>query len=134
MSLETESTGMNYLMCAAFRPPIRWIQSLPSLSLCRCLCQRNETVKALTHKLTGATGILIFYSILPEKTLTVQPNKVAGCRAFTKLSFGSLFIFKDPRANAWLIHLELSMFNCLSGVRSKFEKMTVQGGNLVMGH
>jgi hypothetical protein len=58
------------------RPPIRWIRSLPSFSLCRCLCQRNATLKRLTHKLTGATGILIFYSILPEKTLTVHPNKV----------------------------------------------------------
>ena len=61
-----------------FRPPIRWIRSLPSMSLCRCLCQRNDGLKSLTHKLTGATGILIFYSILPEKTLTLYPNKSTG--------------------------------------------------------
>lgn len=58
----------------AVSPPLSNFFS--SLSLFRCLCHQNDTMRRLTLKLTGATGTLIFYSILPGKTLTVLPNKV----------------------------------------------------------
>jgi hypothetical protein len=49
-------------------------------------------MRSLTHKLTGATGILIFYSILPEKTLTVYPNKNNGKYNLVEEYFLSYFI------------------------------------------
>ena len=54
-------------------PAFQWLKSLPSVAVCRTLF-RNETIRDVSHKITGATGILLFYSTLPDKTLTLTPN------------------------------------------------------------
>ena len=38
-------------------------RSLPSLALSRCLC-RSRAIRDCSYRLTGATGILLFYSTL----------------------------------------------------------------------
>ena len=55
-------------------PALKWLLKLPSCSLC-ALLYRSEVVQKLFNKITGATGILLFYNFLPEKKLTVKPNQ-----------------------------------------------------------
>lgn len=55
-------------------PPFSFVKAIPSLAVCRCL-YRNQTIRDVSHKITGATGILLFYSMLPTKTLVIYPNK-----------------------------------------------------------
>ncbi len=59
-------------------PPFSLIKALPSLACSRCL-YRSSAVKDLSLCVTGATGILLFYSTLPDKTHTVRPNKTGSC-------------------------------------------------------
>ena len=55
-------------------PRLKWIVSMPSCSFCSTL-YKNKVLKRFFHKITGSTGILLFYTFLPTKTLTMQPNK-----------------------------------------------------------
>lgn len=55
-------------------PAIKALRSLPSLAFCRSL-YRNDLVRDISHKITGATGILLFYSWLPTKELILHPNR-----------------------------------------------------------
>lgn len=55
-------------------PPFAWIKRLPSLAFCRCI-YRNAAVRDVSVKITGATGILLFYTMLPTKTFRIMPNK-----------------------------------------------------------
>jgi ankyrin repeat protein len=56
-------------------PAVRVLRDLPSLALCKAL-HRLACCRALSHRLTGATAILLFYTWLgPDKTLTLTPNK-----------------------------------------------------------
>ena len=44
------------------------------MAFCKAL-YKNPVVRDISHKITGATGILLFYSWLPDKLLRLQPNK-----------------------------------------------------------
>ncbi|QQP57720.1 Transient receptor potential cation channel protein painlesslike, partial [Caligus rogercresseyi] len=63
-------------------PKIGWIRHIPSFSFLRQL-YRNKYLQKIFHKVTGATGILLFYSFLPDKKLKIRPNeKRDGCPCF----------------------------------------------------
>lgn len=49
-------------------------QNIPSLAFCKAL-YRHSAVREVSHKLTGATGILLFYTWLKTKQLSIKPNK-----------------------------------------------------------
>ena len=51
-----------------------WLAKVPSCSLCRQM-YKSAAIKRLFHKLTGATGILLFYKFLPNKKLVIRPNE-----------------------------------------------------------
>ncbi len=66
-------------------PPFSLIKTLPSLACSRFL-YRNKAVKDLSLCVTGATGLLLFYSTLPDKTLTIRPNRrSSSCIAVTEM-------------------------------------------------
>ena len=44
------------------------------MAFCKAL-YKNSIVRDISHKITGATGILLFYTWLPDKVLRLQPNK-----------------------------------------------------------
>ena len=44
------------------------------MAFCKTL-YKNSAVRDISHKITGATGILLFYTWLKTKTLKIQPNK-----------------------------------------------------------
>ena len=44
------------------------------MAFCKTL-YRNSAVRDISHRITGATGILLFYTWLKTKTLKIQPNK-----------------------------------------------------------
>ena len=50
------------------------LQNIPSMAFCKAL-YKNPLVRDISHKITGATEILLFYSRLPDKVLRLQPNK-----------------------------------------------------------
>ena len=54
-------------------PRLKALADVPSCSLCARI-YKNEWVQRLFHRVTGATGILLFYNYLPEKRLTFKPN------------------------------------------------------------
>ena len=54
-------------------PAFKWVKNIPSCSCCLQLLQ-HRFVRDIFHKLTGAEGILLFYSFLPEKTMTIKAN------------------------------------------------------------
>ncbi len=41
-------------------PAFKWLKSVPSLSVCAQI-YKNKVMQAMFHKITGATGILLFY-------------------------------------------------------------------------
>jgi len=55
-------------------PAIKILKDVPSLAFCKAL-YGNAFVRNISHKITGATGILLFYSWLPDKKLKLTPNK-----------------------------------------------------------
>ena len=50
------------------------LKDVPSLGLCKAL-YGNAIIRDISHKITGATRILLFYSWLPGKKLKLTPNK-----------------------------------------------------------
>ena len=54
-------------------PALRWLRELPSCSFCAHL-YKNRGFQRLLKNFTGVTNLLLFYDILPNKTLTVRPN------------------------------------------------------------
>ena len=67
-------------------PAFKWVKNIPSFSCCVQL-YRHRFVQDVFHKITGATGILLFYSYLPEKTMSIQANDTqydcSGCLQVT---------------------------------------------------
>ncbi len=55
-------------------PALKALANVPSCSLCVQI-YKNEWVQKLFHRITGATGILLFYNYLPDKRLTFKPNR-----------------------------------------------------------
>ena len=55
-------------------PAFKWLKNVPNMSCCTPLHQ-NKTFSAMFHKITGATGILLFYSFMEEASLTFKPNE-----------------------------------------------------------
>lgn len=56
---------------------------------------KSSTVRDLSFKVTGATGILLFYSMLPTKQLTLYPNKRnASCLSISTMSEDALVAAK----------------------------------------
>ena len=56
-------------------PAFKWVKNIPSFSCCLQL-YRNRFIQDVFHKITGATGILLFYSYLPEKTMSIKANDI----------------------------------------------------------
>ncbi len=54
-------------------PALKWLKNIPSGSFCSHLYQKRA-LKSVFHRLVGATGILLFYNVLPTKKLTLKPN------------------------------------------------------------
>ena len=54
-------------------PAFKWVKNLPSFSCCVQL-YRHHFLQDIFHNITGATGVLLFYSFLPEKTMTIKAN------------------------------------------------------------
>ncbi len=54
-------------------PVLKWLRDLPSCSICPHL-YKNRSIQKLFNRITGATGILLFYNILPTKKMTFKPN------------------------------------------------------------
>jgi hypothetical protein len=109
-----------------------------SLSLFRCLCHQNDTMRRLTLKLTGATGTLIFYSILPGKTLKVEPNKAkkALCACSGKSTDVELpshiinsakVVFDDQGPQSSILTSEFSLESCDRKARNGSDTPTVRG-------
>merc|ERR1719495_1117924 len=48
-------------------PPVSFLAKIPSLALCHQVYSHCPSARQAGHALTGATGILLFYSLLPEK-------------------------------------------------------------------
>merc|ERR1712012_183159 len=55
-------------------PAFKWLKNVPNMSCCKPLHQ-NKTFSTMFHKITGATGILLFYSFMEEASLTFEPNE-----------------------------------------------------------
>ena len=55
-------------------PAMKILKDVPSLGLCKAL-YGNAIIRDISHKITGATRILLFYSWLPGKKLKLTPNK-----------------------------------------------------------
>jgi len=55
-------------------PRLNFLTYIPSLSFCRQF-YRNKTARTIFQKMTGATNILLFYNFLPDKQLSVKPNR-----------------------------------------------------------
>ncbi|TRY61355.1 hypothetical protein TCAL_01796 [Tigriopus californicus] len=55
-------------------PKLKFLLDIPSFSLCKQL-YRNKLIQRMFHKVTGATGILLFYKFLPDKRLRLTPNE-----------------------------------------------------------
>ncbi len=56
---------------------VSWLRSLPALALCRSLF-RSRVIRDASVKVTGAANVLLFYEFIPDKTLTIYPNKKSG--------------------------------------------------------
>ncbi|XP_059093898.1 transient receptor potential channel pyrexia-like [Tigriopus californicus] len=54
-------------------PALKWLLNMPSCSLCAQL-YKSKTMQRIFNKITGATGILLFYTFLTTKKLTIKPN------------------------------------------------------------
>jgi len=48
-------------------PPVSFLAKIPSLALCHQVYSHCPSARQAGHAVTGATGILLFYSLLPEK-------------------------------------------------------------------
>ena len=62
-------------------PTFVWLRGLPACSLGNSL-YRVPPLRALFHRLTGASGILLFFDHLPDKRVTFFPNHeypLCGC-------------------------------------------------------
>lgn len=54
-------------------PAFKALADVPSCSFCAQI-YKSEWVQKLFHRITGATGILLFYTFLPDKKLVFKPN------------------------------------------------------------
>eukprot|EP00092_Neocalanus_flemingeri_P024278 GFUD01026328.1.p1 GENE.GFUD01026328.1~~GFUD01026328.1.p1 ORF type:complete len:1070 (+),score=218.12 GFUD01026328.1:113-3322(+) len=73
-------------------PAIKILKDVPSFAFCKTL-YRNALIRDISHKITGATGILLFYSWLPEKKLKLTPNKTNQlCHCFATETMGQEII------------------------------------------
>lgn len=108
-------------------PPFNWIKSIPSLAFCRCI-QRNSVVRDISHKITGATGILLFYSMLPSKTMKIQPNKRNySCIASRLMSAeviqaSKAIVIKKMEERRWKTE-KVDLENQIDGLKGKVESM-----------
>ena len=62
-------------------PAFIWLRRLPACSLGNTL-YRIPSLRSLIHKVTGASGILLFYEYLPDKRIAFYPNhepQFCGC-------------------------------------------------------
>lgn len=48
-------------------PPVSFLAKIPSLALCHQVYSHCPSARQAGHAVTGATGILLFYSLLPDK-------------------------------------------------------------------
>jgi len=55
-------------------PAIKLLKDLPSMAFCKAL-HHFSLFRSVSHKITGATAILLFYTWLPNKTLNLTPNR-----------------------------------------------------------
>ena len=55
-------------------PAFRWLKDVPKLSCCALLF-KSKNIQNMFHKITGATGVLLFYSFLNEARISIRPNE-----------------------------------------------------------
>jgi len=48
-------------------PPVSFLAKIPSMALCHQVYSHCPSARQAGHAVTGATGILLFYSLLPDK-------------------------------------------------------------------
>ncbi|XP_023344392.1 transient receptor potential cation channel protein painless [Eurytemora carolleeae] len=60
-------------------PRVSCLARLPSLALCNQVYSACPGARKVGHCLTGATGILLFYSLLPEKKASFPMEDKEGC-------------------------------------------------------
>jgi len=63
-------------------PPVSFLSRLPSLALCNKVYSVCPSARKAGHCMTGATGILLFYSLLPDKKKTFpqeDDDQICGC-------------------------------------------------------
>ena len=82
-------------------PTLKWLLNVPSCSLCRQL-YRNRFIQQMFHKVTGATGILLFYNFLPTKKLCLMPNDKRNRCGF--LTVRSSRYIKNPFPQSYSPH------------------------------
>ena len=54
-------------------PAFQWLKNIPSLSCCSQL-HKHKLIQDVFYKITGATGILLFYSFMKEARMSIKPN------------------------------------------------------------
>ena len=54
--------------------------AFPQVSTSECL--QIKFLLSVSHKITGATAILLFYTWLPDKMLRIKPNKGVSLRLY----------------------------------------------------
>lgn len=54
-------------------PAFKWVKNIPNLS-CWTPLHKHACIQDVFYKMTGATGILLFYSFMKEAKLTMKPN------------------------------------------------------------
>ncbi|TRY61746.1 hypothetical protein TCAL_09528 [Tigriopus californicus] len=106
-------------------PPFSFVKAIPSLAICRCL-YRNQAIRDVSHKITGATGILLFYSMLPTKTMMIYPNKRSNtCFSLMKdmskevISDAKTIIVRREESKRW----DKERFSMETQIRELREKM-----------
>ena len=68
-------------------PAVKMLKDIPSFGFCKAM-YKNALIRNISHKITGATGILLFYSWLPDKELKLTPNKnnqLCSCAAIESM-------------------------------------------------
>ena len=99
-------------------PAFKWVKDVPSLSCC-ALLYKSKTIQNMFHKVTGATGVLLFYSFLKEAKITIKPNeKPVQCKLLLVNEMDDSII-----TSAKKIIAEKSKENKIDFLEAKLEKM-----------
>merc|ERR1719348_4281 len=101
-------------------PAIKLLRNIPSVGICKAL-YRNSAVRDISHKITGATGILLFYTWLKTKQLKIHPNKNNDiCSCFASETMGKEVI---ESAKAVVVKKAQAALNVETNLTQKISKL-----------